>query len=421
MDFDSFDTSRLDNLRPKSWSLLKIFASLLFIILIFGSGVMIGRGDKLNIKWLSKSESTSAFDYPSVDKIYSVLQNDFDGTLDKTKLLDGIKSGLVNAAGDPYTVYFNQANAKNFADELSGSFTGIGAELGSDDSGHIVIVSPLIGYPADKAGLKAKDIIAGIDSQSTSGMSIDSAVTKIRGKAGTNVTLTIVRGSAKAFDVSITRAEITLPSVTSSVADSIGYMRITQFTSDTPDLAEKAAKSFKAQNVKGVILDLRDDPGGYLDSAVSVSSLWLDKGKTVVSERRGSTVLTTDYASGNNILKGLPTVVLINGGSASASEITAGALSDNTVATTVGEKSFGKGSVQEVKCLDSALMTFSSSSNCSGPLLKVTIARWYTPSGKNIDKQGITPDTTVTYSDQDQEAGNDTQKQKAVEILKTKF
>ncbi len=395
----------------KRWTLLKILITLALTILVFGGGVAVGRGD-LRLRGLSISKTSSAttsLDYSSVDQLYSLLKTDFDGQLDSSKLLDGLKGGLVDAANDPYTAYFNPADAKTFNEELTGSFTGIGAELGTNSDNGIVIVSPLSGYPAEKAGLKPKDIIAAVDGQSTTGLSVDKIVHKIRGTAGTNVKLTIIRGTDKPFDVSVTREQITIPSVKSSVDGSIGYLKISQFTNDTTKLAQSAAADFKAKGVKAVILDLRSDPGGYLNTAIDVSSLWLDQGKTVVSERRGGQTLSTSYALGGTVFKGLPTVVLVNGGSASASEITAGALRDNGAATIVGEKSFGKGSVQQVENLP------------NGGELKVTIARWFTPAGKNIDKQGITPDITITMSDADVAAGKDPQKDKATQILQSKI
>ncbi len=389
---------------------LKRFGGLVLILAFFALGVVIGR-DNVHVKWLSQSPaaSTSAFDYGSVDQVYRILSSDFDGTLNKSQLLDGIKSGLVSAAGDPYTEYFNPQAAKDFNEALDGSFTGIGAELGTDADNNIVVVSPLSGYPAEKAGLKPKDIIAAVNSQNTSGMTVDSVVRKIRGPADTNVTLTIVRGNAKPFDVIITRTKITVPSVTYSLDGAIGYLKISQFTNDTVGLVQKAATEFKVKGIKGIVLDLRSDPGGYLDGAVDISSMWLAQGKTVVSERRGSTILSTKYSSGSGEFSGLPTVVLIDGGSASAAEITAGALHDNNVATLVGVKSFGKGSVQQIENL------------LDGSELKVTIARWYTPNGKNIDKQGITPDVVVEMTDADRQAGKDPQKDKAIQILQSKI
>jgi carboxyl-terminal processing protease len=398
--------------KPKPrWSVFKIFTTLITVLLVFAAGVAVGSGD-IHI-WRTKGVVNSApnsLDYSSVDSVYSILKNDFDGKLTESKLNDGLKKGLVEAAGDPYTEYFNPADAKEFNNQLAGTITGIGAELGTDNDKNIVIVSPLSGYPAEKAGLKPKDIVAGVDKVSTQGMSVDSVVRKIRGKDGTEVTLTIVRGTDKPFEVTIKREKITVPSVKYEVDGDIGYLKVSQFTSDTVALAQKAAQEFKAKNVKGIVLDLRSDPGGYLSGAVGVSSLWLDKGKTVVQERRGATVVSTESANGNNPLKGIPTVVIIDGGSASASEITAGALKDNGAAQLIGVKSFGKGSVQQVENLS------------DGSELKVTIARWFTPAGKNIDKQGISPDIEVQPQDTDSVAtGQDTQKSKAYDLLRAKF
>jgi carboxyl-terminal processing protease len=380
-------------------------------VLLFGTGLAVGRGN-LQVNGLSKpsvSSQSSDLDYASVNQVYGLLKKDFDGQLDPAKLTDGLKTGLVNAAGDPYTEYFNPQAAKDLNDELSGSFTGIGAELGSNDENNIVVIAPLAGFPAEKAGLQPKDIIAAINGNSTAGMSVSQAVQKIRGKAGTKVTLTVVRGNQTPFDVTITRTEIKIPSVESKVDGKIGYLKVSQFTNDTVELAQKAADDFKAKGVKGVVLDLRSDPGGYLSGAVDISSLWLKPGQVVVQEKRGSTIIDTQKASGNNPLSGLPVVVLINNGSASASEITAGALHDNIAAVLVGQKSFGKGSVQQVENLP------------NGSELKVTIARWYTPKGKNIDKQGIQPDVVVVMTDVDKKAGRDPQKDKAYQILQTKI
>ncbi|MBI2589329.1 S41 family peptidase [Candidatus Saccharibacteria bacterium] len=411
MDYVNPEVQEHSPSSSKRWPVFKILAVFFLTLAVFGLGLEIGRG-KLYVRGLSTGESkTSAaqLDYTSVDQLYTLLRNDYDGTLDQNKLLDGVKSGLISATGDPYTQYFNPDEAKTFNDQLSGSFTGIGAELGTDADNNIVIVSPLAGYPAEKAGLKPKDIIVGIDGQTTAGLSVDKVVQKIRGPADSKVTLTIVRSGVKPIEVTVTRAKITIASVESKVEAGIGYLKITQFTDDTPNLAKKAADSFRQQAVKAVVLDLRGNPGGYLNGAVDISSLWLEQGKTVVSERRGDKILSTDYAKGNNVLKGLPTVVLINGGSASASEITAGALRDNGVASLVGDKSFGKGSVQQVERLS------------GGGELKVTIARWYTPSGKNIDKQGINPDISVNSTDDDQKAGRDPQKDRAIQILQSKI
>lgn len=398
--------------RPgKGKRLLKSLGVLFFSTVIFTAGLAVGRGD-IRISGLSQNRQPlagSAFEYSSVDQLYQVLKNDFDGSLDKTQLLDGIKSGLVGATGDPYTEYFNPKEAKEFNEILSGSFTGIGAELGTDDDNNIVVVSPLSGYPAEKAGLKPNDIIAAVDGETTSGLRVEAVVRKIRGPADTKVTLTIVRGNERPFDVTITRVQVKLSSVEYQIDGNIAYLKISQFTDDTVGLAKKAAKDFKAKGVKGIVLDLRSNPGGYLDGSVEIASMWLDKGKTVVSERRGATILSTKHSNGSGEFRGQPTVALIDAGSASAAEIVAGALRDNNLATLVGTKSFGKGSVQQVVNLP------------DGSELKVTVARWYTPAGKNIDKHGIEPDVKVEISGADQPAERDPQKDKAYEILRSKI
>ncbi len=406
-------SAHYENMRPpkKKRPYLKFFISVIIAIGLFSLGVVVGRGD-IRVNGLSQTRiisPSSTFDYSSVDEVYSLLKDNFDGKLDKNKLLWGIKAGLVSAAGDPYTEYFNPEDAADFDEELSGSFTGIGAELGTDSDNNIVVVSPLSGYPAEKAGLKPKDVIAAVNGQSTTDMSVDGVVRKIRGPSDTNVTLTIIRGNDKPFNVTIKRAKITVPSVRYSVIGNIGYIKISQFTNDTVGLVQQAAKEFKQKDVKAVVLDLRGDPGGFLDGAVQISSMWLPQGKTVVSERRGTTILATKYSKGSGEFQGLPTVVLIDGGSASASEITAGALHDNGAATLVGIKSFGKGSVQQIEHFS------------DGSELKVTIAHWYTPEGKNINKQGITPDTVVKIPEAASTSGNDPQKDKAIQLLRLKL
>ncbi len=337
-------------------------------------------------------------DYSKVDELYNKLKTDYDGQLDSTKLLDGLRTGLANAAGDQYTEYFNPSAAKDFSSELNGTFTGIGAKLGKDANNNIEVIAPISGFPAEKAGLKPKDVIAAIDGKSTAGLAVESAVQKIRGPKDTIVKLTIIRGGSQKLDISITRDDIQIPSVTSKILDgNIGYIKISQFSQDTVALSQKTADSFKAAKVKGIVMDLRSDPGGLLDAAVGVSNLWLPSGKTILSERRGGVIIRTYTSDGPATLAGIRTVVLIDEGSASASEITAGALKDNNVASLIGVKSFGKGSVQQLE-------NFS-----DGSLLKVTIARWYTPAGINIDKAGINPDKEVKISEDDVKNSRDPQ------------
>jgi carboxyl-terminal processing protease len=395
--------SKRPSKKTRKW--LKRLTLLVLAGVIFMVGLNIGNGRiTFSTQTGVQKNLPNKLDYSSVDELYKALKLNFDGKLDTNKLIDGAKQGLVKAAGDPHTEYLNAEEYKAFNDQLTGSFTGIGAELSQDPKGNIVIVAPIAGFPAEKAGLKAKDIIAQIDGTTTAGMTVSEAVDKIRGAKGTTVTLKVVRdGELKEFK--IVRDEISVPSVTSKVENGIGYLTISRFGEDTASLSRKAAQDFKAQNVKGVVVDLRNDPGGLLDAAVSVSSLWLPSGTTVLTERRDGVVSNTYKAEGDPVLKGIPTAVLIDGGSASASEITAGALKDNGAATLVGEKSYGKGSVQQIVKLN------------DGGVLKVTIARWYTPNGKNIDKAGITPDTVVTISADDVKAGQDPQKAAAVKAV----
>jgi carboxyl-terminal processing protease len=383
---------------------------LLFLAaLIFWAGMMTGQG-RLRLQFGSYSnlnaDLPANLDYSSVNEVYNVLKQNYNGKLTETELLNGLKAGLANAPGDPYTEYFTATEAKSFDNQLNQSFSGIGAELGKDKNGNLIVVAPITGLPADKAGLKAQDIITAVNGRSTTGLSIDDAVARIRGKAGTTVKLSLVRDNSQQLDLSITRQNIQVPSVEHSVINgNLGYIKVTTFADDTSGSIIKAANDLKAQNVKGIILDLRNDPGGLLSAAVTVSSQWLPDGTTLLQEKRGSTVVQTYQASGQSPLKGLPTVVLINEGSASASEITAGALHDNKAATIIGTKSFGKGVVQQLINLK------------DGSELKVTIASWYRPNGKNINKKGITPDQMVQPGKDDSPTGNDAQKAAAIDYL----
>ncbi|HTB48497.1 MAG TPA: S41 family peptidase [Verrucomicrobiae bacterium] len=362
---------------------------LVLVVVIFFAGLGVGNGwIANNLPWSTKPVVTglpNKLDYTTVNQVYQSLKENYDGQLTQTQLLAGLKHGLAQATNDPYTEYFTPAEAKQFNDQLNNSFSGIGAELGADSSGNLEVIAPVSGTPAAQAGLQAQDLIVGINGTSTTGMSVDTAVDKIRGPAGTKVTLQIVRNHTQALTLTITRQNITAPSVlTKTLPGNIGYMQITTFADDTTALAQKAADQFASQHVKGIVLDLRDDPGGLLDAAVSVSSLWLPQNQTVLQEKRGNVVQQTYYAQGGDELHGIPTVVLINGGSASASEITTGALHDNGDAYVIGQKSYGKGVVQQ-------LINFG-----DGSQLKVTVASWYRPNGQNINHRGITPDKTVS-------------------------
>lgn len=388
---------------------LRSVANILILLAIFAIGVNVGNG-RLDIKDHKNAVSSNLpakLDYTGVDEVYKSLKENYDGKLTQGQLEDGLKHGLAIATNDPYTTFFTAKEAKDFNDQLNNSFSGIGAQLGQDKDKNLEVIAPIANLPADKAGIKAKDIITDINTESTSGMSVDDAVSKIRGKAGTEVTLKVVRNKAEVLTFKITREDINLPSVTTKTLDgNIGYIQISSFANDTTKLTKEAADKFKAAGVKGIVLDLRNDPGGLLDAAVNVSSLWLPQGKNVLQEKTGSTVVQSYSALGGDVFKGLPTVVLINDGSASASEITAGALHDNNAAYLIGQKSYGKGVVQQ-------LINFR-----DGSQLKVTVASWYRPNGQNINHKGIKPDKEVKISDAEAKAGTDTQLQAAQAYLK---
>jgi carboxyl-terminal processing protease len=377
-------------------------------VAIFFVGVVVGQG---NTTFGSHRSSVNpqlpnTLDYSSVDAVYKSLKENYAGKLTVNQLVDGLKEGLADAANDPYTQYFTAKEAQQFDNELNNTFSGIGAELGKDANDNLIVVAPIKGYPAARAGLKAKDIIASVNGKTTQGMSIDQAVTIIRGKKGTTVKLQIIRDS-KQLDFTITRQDIKLPSVTSKVLDgNIGYIQISTFGDDTAELVNKAAAKFQQAHVKGVVLDLRGNPGGLLPAAVSVSSQWLPEDTLILQEKKGATVVDQFNSQGEHRLVGVPTVVLMNSGSASASEITAGALHDNKAAYIIGEKSFGKGVVQQLINFD------------DGSELKVTVASWYRPNGQNINKKGIKPDKKVVLTDADAQKGIDTQKNAALDYLK---
>ena len=383
---------------------------LIVAALIFVAGMGVGNGRITELVHhghapVSK-DLPATLDYSSVNQVYQSLKDNYDGHVTQAQLMDGLKHGLAEATKDPYTVFFTAQEATDFDKQLNNSFSGIGAQLGQDKDKNLEIISPISGLPAEKAGLKPLDIIASINGTTTTGMSVDDAVSKIRGKKGTTVTLQIIRNKAEALTIKVVRDDITLPSVNTKTLDNnIGYMQITTFADDTTELAQKAADTFAGQHVKGIILDLRSDPGGLLDAAVHVSSLWLPAGQSILQEKTGSTVVNSYASLGNDKLHGIPTVVLVNSGSASASEITAGALHDNQAAYIIGEKSYGKGVVQQ-------LINFK-----DGSQLKVTVASWYRPDGENINHKGISPDQTVKISDADAAAGTDTQLQAAQAYL----
>lgn len=350
-----------------------------------------------------KKVDTSTLDFASVQKVYQTLKSEYDGEIDSSKLVNGASRGMVAALGDPYTIYMDSEEAGEFNKELTGEFSGIGAEIGIR-SDQPTIVRPLPDSPAEKAGLRKGDVLLAVNDTVVLDLPVDKVVEQIRGEEGTTVKLKIKRGS-EVKDITVTRQKITVSSVESRVEDGVGILKLSRFDSDTGRLAREAATRFKNESVSKVVLDLRDNGGGYVDAARDVAGLWLEN-KVVVTEKSGGKEIGKETSRGAALLKGINTIVLVNNGSASASEIVAGALQDYKVARLVGEKTFGKGSVQQVESLS------------DGGALKVTIAKWYTPNGRNITKEGIAPDKKVAITLSDIETDNDTQLKAALEMLR---
>lgn len=328
--------------------------------------------------------------------------------LNEKEMFYGAIRGMVSSLGDPYTVFMNPAVAQEFEEDLAGTFEGIGAEIGIRND-ILTIIAPLADMPAEKAGLRAGDKVYAIDGESTAGITVDEAVNKIRGPKGTEVVLTISRdGMEEAEEMPITRGVIAVKSVKTELRDDkIFVVQITNFNDDTLDLFNRAVQEIIAKDPKGVILDLRNNPGGYLDTAIEVASEWVEDG-AVVTEKFSEEKKDEYLARGRARLKDYNTVVLINQGSASASEIVAGALQDHNKAVVAGKQTFGKGSVQILENLP------------DGSSVKITVAKWLTPGGNCINEKGITPDVEIDLTEEDYDAGNDPQTEKAVEILSDK-
>lgn len=407
---------RLTRLTRQPWVLLSLF------VLTFWLGMAVGNG-KIDFggssgQYKAVSGLPENLDYSSVDDVYDALRDNYNGKLTSEQLITGMKKGLAEATGDPYTEFFTAEKTKEFQDDLNNSFSGIGAELGKDKDDNLIIVAPIADTPAEKAGLKPQDIIATINGETTAMLSIDEAVKKIRGEKGTQVKLQIIRNRAQSLDFTITRDDIRIKSVKWEVVDgNIGLINISNFSTDTSTLMQQATADLASKKVSGIILDLRNNPGGLLDASVDVAEEWLHSGKKILEEKRGAVVVKTYTSEGPGTLAGISTVVLINEGSASASEIVAGALRDNNAARLIGEKTYGKGVVQQPVCINKS----SFNGSCQGDMLKVTVASWFRPNGQNINKKGINPDQKVEISDADAEAGKDTQQDAAIEYLKTKL
>jgi carboxyl-terminal processing protease len=369
--------------------LFLVVGYLIIIGLIFSSGFILGKNSALPLPQFvtnSMGGTEGEADFTVFREAWQMLHDQYIGLLDDNKLVIGAIKGMVEAAGDPYTSYFSPDENQRFKDDISGEFDGIGVEITSAD-GMPTVVAPIADSPAEKAGIKAKDIIAEVDGTKTSEISLDETISKIRGEAGTTVTLKIVReGSADPIEIKVVRSKITVASVSYEVKTSngkeIGYLKIRQFGDDTEKLVSDATDKFNQEKVSGIIVDLRNNPGGYLETSVGVASYFIDGG-VIVSEIEKSGEKKEFKTTNKVTLKDKKLILLVNEGSASASEIVAGAVKDRDRGTIIGKKTFGKGSVQVLENLS------------DGSGIKITIAKWYTPNGSQIDGVGIEPDMAV--------------------------
>jgi carboxyl-terminal processing protease len=338
--------------------------------------------------------------------VFDRVRSDYVEKPDEEKLVESAINGMLTSL-DPHSSYLDAKGFKDMRTQTEGKFGGLGIEVTQED-GFVKVVSPIDDTPASRAGVMAGDLIGAIDDDSVQGMTLNQAVEKMRGAIDTSVKLTILRGKDKQkIDVSLKRAEIHIKSVRSRKQDDdIGYIRISQFNEETADGLKDAIKKFQADipsdKFKGYILDLRNNPGGLLDQSIQVVNAFIDKGEIVSTRGRTADETQRYIARSEDLSKGKPVVVLINGGSASASEIVAGALQDHKRATLIGTRSFGKGSVQTIIPLGG-----------SSGALRLTTARYYTPSGRSIQAKGIDPDIVLVQDVPDELKGKDDTKGEA--------
>lgn len=406
---------------PKNSSVLGITLALLLAVGAFFSGLQV---DKLLYTNEQSASIFSIFYKPEVKAnevdltefwhVWKLLDERFisasttEAVTTEEKMYGAIQ-GLVKSYGDPYTIFFPPVDSEAFAEDISGNFSGIGMEVGNRD-GAIMVIAPLKDTPADRAGLMTGDIIVKIDDTSTEGMSIDDAVRRIRGEKGTIVKLSIYReGDLEFRDIEVTRDTISIPTVKTELKGDTFIISLYSFNALAEVKMQEALKEYTNSKATNIVLDMRGNPGGYLQSAVSIASYFLPAGKVVVREREREGGQEKLYRSqGKTLQERAPQkmVVLIDGGSASASEILAGALQEHGLATLIGINTFGKGSVQELIPMD------------DGSSLKVTIARWFTPNGVSISEGGLTPDIKIDRTAEQRINNIDPQMEAGLKFLK---
>ena len=404
---------------------LGIFLAFVFAIGAFASGFLLGKGDVIPdhqsanlFSFFSSSPSVEVeTGRPNLDEfwhVWDLLEEKYahgTSTADVSveERLQGAIDGLVDAYGDPYTTYLPPQDAASFNENISGNFSGVGMEVGLRN-GLVTVIAPLPDTPAEQAGVLAGDVIIKIDDESAEGMSIDEAVQLIRGEKGTEVVLQVYReGELEFIDISIIRDTINIPTVKTEKVDDTFIIALYSFNAIAEAQMQDALKEYLNSGAETLILDLRGNPGGYLQGAVAIASYFLPAGKVVVKEQFGDSSKDDVFRSrGRQIQLFNPEnlVVLVDNGSASAAEILAGALQDHGVATVIGSQTFGKGSVQELVELE------------QGSSLKVTVARWLTPNGTSISDGGLTPDIVISRTAAERLAGEDPQKDSAIRFLR---
>jgi carboxyl-terminal processing protease len=389
--------------------------TILLVALFFLFGIYIGDHNRPEIDKVTgisgkETQVMTQADFSPFWKVWNTINEKYS-TADKITDQDriyGAISGLVGSLNDPYSVFFTPDEAKSFKDEIAGNFDGIGMEVGMKDK-ILTVIAPLKDTPAYRADIKSGDKILKIDKTVTTGLSIEKAIKLIRGPKGTAVTLTIFRGgNQQPKEIKIVRDTINLPTLDTELRkDGIFVIKLYSFSANSANFFRQAMKQFVDSGSDKLLLDLRGNPGGYLDAAVDMASWFLPGGKTIVTEDYGNNRTPEIFRSkGYDIFNDkLKFVILIDNGSASASEILAGAMQNNGRAKLVGSQSFGKGSVQEV--VDVTPDT----------ILKITVARWLTPNGTSISEKGLTPDYPVEITQKDLDAKKDPQLDKAVELL----
>lgn len=385
------------------------------VIFFFCVGVYVGTTNRSDIEKITgishkDAEVETTTDFSPFWKTWNLINEkspDAKNVTDQDRVYGAI-AGLVSSLNDPYSVFFEPDESKAFQEEIAGNFSGVGMEVGVKEK-VLTVIAPLKDTPAERAGIQPGDQILKIDTKVTSGMDTDQAIKLIRGDKGTVVKLTIFReGFKQPKELSITRDIINVPTLDSELrSDGIFVIRLYSFSANSPALFNNAVKEFYDSGATKLVLDLRGNPGGYLEAAVDISSWFLPSGDVVVTEDYGNSEKPKVYRSKgyNPFNENLKMAILINGGSASASEIVAGALQDHKKAFLVGTQSFGKGSVQEVVNVT------------KDTLLKITVAKWLTPNGNHIHGVGLTPDHKVEVTQADLDAKKDPQMTKAVELL----